>query len=63
MRQFLSALAIGLLLVKPALGQDFDKGRAAFDRGDYTAALRECSNHFVHFSENRSTCREGKCFR
>ena len=34
-----AALAVGLAM--PAWGQDFDAGVAAFERGDYAAALRE----------------------
>jgi uncharacterized protein len=38
------ALIIAVLAVMPALpaaAQDFDKGRAAYERGDYASALRE----------------------
>ncbi len=34
-----AALAVGLAM--PAWGQDFDAGLAAYERGDYAAALKE----------------------
>jgi len=33
--------ALALLLAQPAVGQDFEQGRAAYARGDYAAALHE----------------------
>ena len=41
MKRILPALAVLLLLVTPAVGQDFQKGREAYERGDYATALRE----------------------
>ena len=40
MKHLLAALFV-ILLATPATAQDIDKGRAAYDRGDYAAALRE----------------------
>ncbi len=37
----LLALLIFVMLAAPAWAQDLDKGKAAFDRGNYAAALRE----------------------
>ena len=39
--RLLSALAVGLLLAGTVSAQDWDKGSAAYDAGDYTAALQE----------------------
>jgi TPR repeat protein len=43
MRAFLRASLVGLalLLAAPAVGQDFQKGWAAAQRGNYATALRE----------------------
>jgi TPR repeat protein len=41
MRCFLPVLAMILMLVTPAVGQDYKKGMKAYERGDYVAALRE----------------------
>ena len=41
MRKFLSAAAIAFTLSGPAYAQDWDKGLAAYQAGDYATALRE----------------------
>lgn len=41
MKHLLPALAVLLLLVTPAVGQDYEKGYNAAIRGDFTTALRE----------------------
>jgi len=38
--KFLSALAVGLLLAGAVSAQDWNKGLAAYEAGDYTAALK-----------------------
>lgn len=39
--KLLSALAVGLMLAGPVSAQDFDKGSAAYDAGDFMTALQE----------------------
>ena len=41
MKRLMLALALLLVLIPPAAGQDFDKGLEAYDRSDYATALRE----------------------
>ncbi len=41
MKTFLSAVAIVVALNGPAQSQDWDKGLAAFNDGDYATALQE----------------------
>ncbi len=41
MKRLLVVAAFVVGLVMPACGQDFGAGKAAYDRGDYAAALRE----------------------
>ena len=39
--KLLRALAVGMILAGPLAAQDYDKGLAAYDAGDYATALQE----------------------
>jgi TPR repeat protein len=39
-RQILASLALLVMVLSPARAGDFEDGKAAYDRGDYTTALR-----------------------
>jgi hypothetical protein len=41
LRRIAIALILALLVALPAIAQDFQKGLAAVNRGDYAVALRE----------------------
>ena len=41
MKRNLSVLLLALFVVSAAFAVDLDKGKAAYERGDYAAALKE----------------------